>query len=129
MPGFAGSCIVILLWQRGLAGHSPARACRTSRSLTAAVRTGQKAGGRGWWARAVGGLDDLGDDDLGDAAGVMLAGVAVLAEFDAQLAGHDAVWGSGVFPLAGADGPGEGGDRDDQAAGKDRVEVLARPPG
>jgi hypothetical protein len=36
-------------------------------------------------------LDDLGDDDLGDAAGVMPAGVAVLAEADAQLAGHNAV--------------------------------------
>jgi hypothetical protein len=40
-------------------------------------------------------LDDLDDDDLGDAAGVMLAGVAVQAEYDAQLAGHDAVWGFG----------------------------------
>jgi len=42
-------------------------------------------------------LDDLGDDDLGDAAGVMLAGVAVLAEADAQLVGHDAVWGFGCL--------------------------------
>jgi hypothetical protein len=36
-------------------------------------------------------LDDLGDDDLGKAAGVMPAGVAVPAEAGAQLAGHDAV--------------------------------------
>jgi hypothetical protein len=31
-------------------------------------------------------LDDLGDDDLGDAAGVVLAGVAVPADAGAQLA-------------------------------------------
>jgi hypothetical protein len=42
-------------------------------------------------------LDDLGDDDPSDAAGVMLARVAVQAEFDAQLAGHDAVWGFGCL--------------------------------
>jgi hypothetical protein len=38
----------------------------------------------------------------------MLAGVGVLAEFDAQVAGRDAVSGSGAFPLVGVDGPGQG---------------------
>jgi len=74
-------------------------------------------------------LDDLGDDDLGDAAGVMPAGVAVLAEADTQLAGTTPGGGSGVFPLAGADGPCGGGDRGDPAAQGYRVEALARPPG
>src|SRR6266516_2436775 len=46
MPGSADSCVVILWWQRGLAGQSPARACRASRSLTPAVRTAQRVGGR-----------------------------------------------------------------------------------
>src|SRR5262249_33926482 len=49
---------------------------------------GRREGGS---ARAFGGLDDLGDDDLGDAAGVMSAGVAVRAEAGALLVGHDAV--------------------------------------
>ena len=40
-------------------------------------------------ARAAGGLDDLGDDDLGDPTCVLLAGVAVLAKFGAHVAGHD----------------------------------------
>ena len=74
-------------------------------------------------------MDDLSDDHLGNAAGVMRAGVAVPAEVGAQLAGHDAVWGFGcLFPLVAVDGPCEGGDRDDPAA-QYRVEVLARPPG
>jgi hypothetical protein len=57
-------------------------------SRRAGCAEGRREGGS---ARALGGLDDLGDDDLGDAAGVMPAGVAVLAEADAQLAGHNAV--------------------------------------
>jgi hypothetical protein len=43
-------------------------------------------------ARVLRGLDDLGDNDLGDAVGVLLAGVAVLAEFGAQVAGYDVGW-------------------------------------
>jgi hypothetical protein len=74
-------------------------------------------------------LDDLGYDDLGDAAGVMPAGVAVPAEVGAQLAGHDAVWVRVSFPLVAVDGPCEGGGRDDPAAQGCRVEALARPPG
>jgi len=74
-------------------------------------------------------LDDRGDDDLGDAAGVVPTGVAVPTEAGAQLAGHDAVRGSGVFPLVAVDGPCGGGDRDDPAAQGYRVEALARPPG
>lgn len=46
------------------------------------------AEGRSVWVP--GGLDDLGDDDLNDPVGVLLAGAAVLAEFDADVAGDEA---------------------------------------
>ena len=53
-------------------------------------------------ARAAGGLDDLGDDDLGDPTCVLLAGVAVLAKFGAHVAGHDVGWGvRGVVAVVG----------------------------